>query len=282
MSNISPHSLLSGFEYLLRQARLHLREGRLDEAEQMLDEAAQEEPAHPNVLILRDALLGARLVEEKAHLNQTSNIHLLEQELRFAMALMTLLFFTGIWGFWRSSNSGHSQNGGSPLGGLPTIGSPTQSRHHHGPRSRPRPPARLQNKKQAPRLMSTRSVPKTSVRSASRKRRRRRRRFSFSRVLSRTQHLNQRNVRRRKMYPHRHKSAKVLQKAKSISSKRRRTRRKIRFGEAALASEVPSQWCGTKLRYGPYFPCLKRGTNRRCLKRAVRKKYGCLRIRRRR
>lgn len=264
----------SSIQDTIERARGYLASGQLEEVEQIIETCASTHPQHPEVLILQDAIAGVRLLQEQERGESRKVILRLERELRFAMALMTLLFCTGIWGFWKGAVT-ESSEPKTTLSG--SVHSHTQGGHRHSASTlhsssknsslkAPTP------KKRMPRVQPVSLRPKPVVRTP-----------KHNKVLPQVRP----RVKPKRSRPRTVSLARAMSRVNRSERRRARThtlprirRRRLRFGDPASASEVPPQWCGTKLRYGPYFPCVKR-EGRRCLRRSTQRKFGCLRIRRR-
>ncbi|TNE46822.1 MAG: hypothetical protein EP343_22380 [Deltaproteobacteria bacterium] len=57
---------------------------------------------------------------------------------------------------------------------------------------------------------------------------------------------------------------------------KRKVLRAPRFGDPLAPEEAPAQWCKPSYIYSFFYPCLQRGSQRKCLRRSRRRRYTCI------
>ncbi len=166
----------------------------------------------------------------------------LKEELRFANGLVAALLIVVFWGYWHQPESSSS-----PLPKRKTHQSTARrgnsAQAHHSSTLIPQRRTPPQQPKQ----------PKPSFAPLR----------THSRPIRKSTPIRPQRLRSRRRPP-------------ALQRKKRKTQRAPRFGDPLAPEEAPAQWCKPGYIYSYYFPCLQRGSQRKCLRRSHTKRYTCI------
>lgn len=167
----------------------------------------------------------------------------LKAELRFANGLVAALLIVVFWGYWHQPEPSSSQPLPKRKAQPSTArrGSLTEARRSSTTIPQRQTPSQ-QPKQQKPSLapLRTRSRP-IDISTPARPQRKR---------------------------PHR--------RTPALQRKKRNTQRAPRFGDPLAPEEAPARWCKPGYVYSYFYPCLQRGSRRKCLRRSRTKRYTCI------